>query len=164
MLVLISIPSVGASIACPNIDTSSVRASTACPNTTETGIVHPVLTKIGEITYEMIRNIHTVYSCVSVDYYVIMPNHIHLLITIQSDETERAYMPSIGHISRPTISRIIQQFKGAVTKRVGVPIWQKLFFDRVIRNQDEYNKIAEYIQYNPQALVDDESLFYPENM
>ena len=62
---------------------------------------------------------------------MIMPDHIHLLLIIRSDEYGR---PMVA----PTISRVVQQLKGYVTKRIGHSIWQKLFFDHVIRNSRDY--------------------------
>ncbi len=49
----------------------------------------------------------------------------------------------------PTISRVVQQLKGTVTKRIGVSIWQKLFFDHIIRNQQDYEEHINYIYENP---------------
>ena len=56
----------------------------------------------------------------------------------------------------PTISQIIQQFKGSVTKQAGTIIWQKSFYDHVIRNDYDYIRICEYIETNPLKWVDDE--------
>ena len=58
----------------------------------------------------------------------------------------------------PTISRIMQQFKGSISKRVGFTIWQKLFNDHIIRNEEEYKKIWEYIDTNP--LIWQEDCYY----
>lgn len=52
----------------------------------------------------------------------------------------------------PTISTVIQQTKGWVTKQVGHPIWQKLFFDHVIRNEEDYLEAWNYIESNPGKL------------
>ena len=49
----------------------------------------------------------------------------------------------------PTISIVIQQMKGYVTKKIGSSIWQKLFHDHVIRDEAGYLKIWEYIENNP---------------
>jgi len=49
----------------------------------------------------------------------------------------------------PTISRIIKQFKGSITKKIGYSVWQKSFHDRIIRNEKEYWQITEYINNNP---------------
>lgn len=79
---------------------------------------------------------------VSVDYYVIMPDHLHLLISIHPDKDGR---PMVA----PTVGNIVRQFKGAVTKQIGKSIWQKSFYDHIVRNGDDYNETVEYIYQNP---------------
>ena len=94
------------------------------------------------IVEETILNIPIIYPALSVERYVIMPDHIHLLLLIRADENGR---PMVA----PTMSRLVQQMKGYVTKRIGTPIWQKLFFDHVIRNQQDYEEHQKYIYENP---------------
>ncbi len=55
----------------------------------------------------------------------------------------------------PTISTVINQMKGYVTKQIGFSLWQKLFHDHIIRNEEEYRKIWEYIDTNPLKWEDD---------
>ena len=55
----------------------------------------------------------------------------------------------------PTISIVVQQLKGVITKQIGQPIWQKLFHDHVIRNRQDYLKIWEYIDNNPAKWEED---------
>lgn len=112
-----------------------------------------ILSEYGKITDEAIRNIERIYPAISVDKYVIMPNHIHLLLQIHTDECGRA-MPA------PTVSTVIQQMKGTVTKQAGCRIWQKLFHDHIIRNDGDYSMIWNYIDTN--ALKWREDCFYTE--
>lgn len=49
----------------------------------------------------------------------------------------------------PTISTVINQMKGYATKQIGFSLWQKLFHDHIIRNEQEYEKIWAYIDTNP---------------
>lgn len=70
-----------------------------------------------------------------------MPNHIHMIIVIKSDDTGRV-------ILAPTIGIIIAQMKSYVTKQVGISIWQKGFYDEIIRNQKAYEEIWRYIYEN----------------
>ena len=102
----------------------------------------PPLSEIGVKLDREIQNLSTVYEFVCVDKYVIMPDHIHMIITISQREAGRPQ-------AAPTISRIINQFKGAVTKAVGRPIWQKGYYDHVIRNEQDYLDIWDYIDTNP---------------
>jgi hypothetical protein len=62
----------------------------------------------------------------------------------------------------PTVSRIIKQWKGVITKRTGSSIWQKSFHDHIIRDENEYRQIAEYIGNNPMTWEDD--IFHPLNV
>jgi REP element-mobilizing transposase RayT len=83
-----------------------------------------------------------------VDHYTVMPNHIHLLLQINTDENGRAMLA-------PTISIVVQQLKGVVSKQVGQSIWQKLFHDHVIRGEKDYLKIRQYIDNNPALWKED---------
>ena len=85
------------------------------------------LSACGKIVDEAINNIDIVYESVSVEHYVIMPDHIHLLLLIRADEYGR---PMVA----PTMSRVVNKLKGYVTKQIGVSIWQKLFSDHVTRS------------------------------
>jgi REP element-mobilizing transposase RayT len=80
------------------------------------------------------------------DIFTIMPNHIHMIVRIEND----------GRAMRaPTISRIINQFKGYVAKQIGFSIWQKLFYDEIIRNEQAYRNIWQYINENSAKWVED---------
>ena len=58
-------------------------------------------------------------------------------------------------MTAPTVSQIVNQLKGAVTKAVGCSVWQKAFYDHIIRNKDDYVKIWNYIDNNPQKWTKD---------
>lgn len=70
-----------------------------------------------------------------------MPNHIHLILQIHTDENGRA-MPA------PTVSAVIEQMKGYVTKQIGFPVFEDIFYDYIIRNETEYDAIFDYIEDN----------------
>jgi len=112
------------------------------------------LSAYGKIVNQAICNIPLHYPAVTVDNYTIMPNHIHLLLQINTDADGR---PMVA----PTISTIVQQMKGIVTKQVGESIWQKLFHDHIIRGEKDYLKIWEYIENNPAKWKED--CFYKED-
>ena len=100
------------------------------------------LSEYGNIVDKAINNIPYVYPALDVDHYVIMPDHIHLLLIVCADECGR---PMVA----PTMSRVVQQLKGYITKRIGHSIWQKLFIDHVIRNREDYEEHVKYIYDNP---------------
>jgi putative transposase len=102
---------------------------------------NPQFSNIGLIIDNEINRLSIIYKNVSIDKYVIMPNHIHLIIVLQD---ESGWRPKVA----PTISRIVKQFKGTISKKIGSGIWQKSFHDHIIRNYDEYKKIWQYIDEN----------------
>jgi len=107
------------------------------------------LSQIGETVKTAIENISAVYSNVYIDKYVIMPNHIHMIIVLHENDGGRA-------MRAPTISRVINQMKGCVTKQIGFSIWQKLFHDEIIRSEEAYQNIWRYIDENPQKWAEDD--------
>ena len=99
------------------------------------------LSEIGLICDRYINNINIKYENVTVDKYVIMPNHIHLIVFLHG--TMRASSPT------KNIETIIRSFKTMVTKEIGNSIWQRSYHDHIIRGEKDYRKIWEYIDTNP---------------
>ena len=97
-----------------------------------------ILSEAGSVVDEAIRAIPAHYPGVALDKYVIMPNHVHLILHLQ--DTGKPC---------PSVFRIVQQLKGVVTKRLGRNIWQIHFHDHVIRNEQDYREIWQYIENNP---------------
>jgi REP element-mobilizing transposase RayT len=107
------------------------------------------LSALGNIVERTILNIPIHYPTITVDQYVVMPNHIHLLLQIHCDTGGRS-------VSAPTISTVIWLMKAAATKEAGFPLWQKGFYDHVIRNETDYAEVWNYIAGNPLKWEDDE--------
>ena len=112
-----------------------------------TNCVRPQLSEQGKIVEKEIAVLNSTYKDVKVDKYAVMPNHIHMIIFITSENGRTQFVH--------TISRIIKQFKGAITKKIGFSLWQPRFHDHIIRNEDEYRKIWEYVDENPIKWEDD---------
>ena len=100
------------------------------------------LSSYGNIVDNAIQSISSAYPTLALESYVVMPNHIHLLIRVCADEYGR---PLVA----PTISRVIKQLKGIVTKQTEKSIWQKSFHDHIIRNRKDYEEHLRYIYENP---------------
>ena len=105
----------------------------------------PVPNLPGRIAEEMIEQVMIRYPSVSVDKYVIMPDHIHLLLRIEGT----------GNPS-PTLGNVIGWYKYQTTKRInqtdatqGLQVFQRSYYDHVIRNQQDYDSVWEYIENNP---------------
>ena len=108
-----------------------------------TGVPTVELLWHGEIADKYIRQMDVFYEHLSVDQYVIMPNHIHVILVIEN--------PSAIH----SISQIIALYKTGVTKQIrglypNLQVWQRSFYDHIIRNQRSYEEIWTYVDDNPQ--------------
>ena len=100
------------------------------------------LSEIGKVVNNEIHKLNFIYDTVHVDQYCIMPDHIHMILCISTDANGR---PQVA----PTVSRVMKQFKGSVTKQAGRSVWQKSFYEHTIRNRQDYDEIWEYIENNP---------------
>ena len=109
-----------------------------------TGVPTIELLRHGEIANKFVRQMDAFYDHLSVDKYVIMPDHIHFLITIHDGHPGRG-VPTRTSV----IARFVGTFKRFCNKEYGENIWQSRYYDHVIRNQQDYNEIWEYIENNP---------------
>ena len=107
-----------------------------------------VLTPIGVEAEKSIQYINNnYYNQISVDNYCIMPNHIHLLITITNSNIAN------GHRD-PSLRDIIRNFKSYTTKMYNQieknnnPLWQTRYYDHIIRNDEDYGEKYQYISNN----------------
>lgn len=97
------------------------------------------LSPIGSLAEDAISQISEHYEHISVDNYCIMPDHVHILLRIT---------PTTSGVS-VELSTVIASLKRWVSRQVGRPIWQKSYYDHVIRGQRDYNEIWQYIEENP---------------
>ena len=110
------------------------------------------LTEYGKIVDRLINTIPQ-QSLATIDRYVIMPNHIHLVIIITDSDELRAIRESPLR-GRSIISKIIGYIKMNASKEIhnrygNVTVWQRGFHDHIIRNRNDYEKISKYIYENP---------------
>jgi len=123
-----------------------------------------ILNELGRIVEKCYLEITEHFDNVYLDQYIIMPNHIHGIIEI--NQVGNAYMRSSDiNRTKMLLSKVVQGFKAAVTRmengydkdnkkeRVYAfpTIWQKSFYDNIIRNEISLNKIREYIINNPKV-------------
>ena len=106
-----------------------------------------VLSKYGKIINTQLLNLEKRYSCIKVDKFVIMPNHIHIILMLQKTG---------GASPSPTVSDIVCSFKSLATRSCGLkPLWQRSFHDHIIRSEADYLKIWNYIDTNSQKWNED---------
>ncbi|MDY6007736.1 MAG: transposase, partial [Gemmiger sp.] len=80
-----------------------------------------------------------------VEKYVIMPNHLHMILSVGCD----GKAPAGGIYAAPTVPRIISAYKASVSREAGFAVWQRSFYDHIIRNRSDFEQIWQYIDNNP---------------
>ena len=113
-----------------------------------------VLNNPGRIVEDSWLKVGSLHENIRLDEYMIMPNHVHGIIIIE-DNVADANFASTTQRTEMLLSKVIQQFKRAVTIQINKErsgkgaIWQRSYFDRVIRNEKELYQIRNYIRQNP---------------
>ncbi len=97
-----------------------------------------ILTPVGKEIENSIQYIENNYAGVMIDKYVIMPNHIHLIVILENTGGHR----------NPPLQNIIGQLKSYTTNKYGSTLWQRSYHDHIIRDESDYQKIWEYIDTN----------------
>lgn len=107
-----------------------------------------VLSEYGKVVEKYIQSVKQAYNHISVMNYVVMPNHIHLIVMLYSDENiyhdEKTVLPANDHI--PVM---ISAFKKLVNKEIGFDIWHRSYHDHIIRNEESFHNIWDYVEANP---------------
>ena len=109
------------------------------------------LNQMGIIAETEIMNLSVHYETVLIDKFVVMPNHIHMILVIEEG------------LNNPNLNQIVAQYKSGVTRKIreilpDMRVWQRSYHDHVIRDQNGYEKIWTYIENNP--LKWEEDCFY----
>jgi len=109
------------------------------------------LNETGKVVAQCWEDIPAHFQTVVLDSYVVMPNHLHGLITLTDalDESPQDH-------ARPSLNTIVGSFKSAATRRVnvlrntpGAKLWQRTYYDHAIRTESGLARIREYITDNP---------------
>jgi REP element-mobilizing transposase RayT len=128
------------------------------------------LNGLGEVVHHTWRDLENHVGNLHVNEFVIMPNHIHGIITIvgagsKPAQTKPAQISSaLESVVKKAqgMTEIVRQFKSFSAKRInalratpGVPVWQRNYYEHVIRDEADYRRIAEYIAHNPLRWSED---------
>ncbi len=114
-------------------------------------------TEYGEIANQQIEIMTDFYDDIKINKYVVMPNHIHMLIEIVRSDDGPSGTPVP---TNSKISNFVGTFKRFCNKQYGKNIWQYRSYDHIIRGEEDYKEIWQYIDKNPAKWKEDK--FYTE--
>ena len=112
------------------------------------------LSDTGKIVQRCLTELPKKMSYVTVDEFVIMPNHVHAIVFINNPEEKRTIRTKQFQPAKRSLSLVIRNFKSTATLLARwetslMNIWQPRFYDHIVRNEDELNRIRTYIRNNP---------------
>ena len=105
------------------------------------------LTAYGKIVDKYINQLNDFYENISVEQCLIMPNHIHLILFIHDNGASRTSPPTVRQYS--VVPAFVSTFKRFCNKEIGENIWQRYYYDHIIRDKRDYEEISKYIHENP---------------
>ena len=120
-----------------------------------------VLNRFGEVARDEWNETANIRRNVELDEYVIMPNHLHGIIVISDSRggtrPRASTVESFGKPIPSSLPTIVRGYKAAVTRRIGdlqktrkrTPVWQRNYYEHIIRNEEDLRKAREYIINNP---------------
>ena len=113
------------------------------------------LSKCGAMVRDTLLEMDAFYDEITIDHYVIMPNHVHFILSICGEHGS-------SRTPTPTNARLpafLSAWKRLTNKKAGFPIWQRGYYDHVIRNEADYLRIWQYMDENPVRWTEDEYYF-----
>jgi REP element-mobilizing transposase RayT len=132
-----------------------------------------VLNELGKMVQQCWEEIPNRFPTVELDEFIVMPDHLHAILFLGEPDVGAGLDPARNVKSQrsddirattrvaPTLGRIIGAFKSISTIRYfsglrkqdsaknGNKLWQRGYYDRIVRNEDELNSIRNYILFNP---------------
>ena len=113
------------------------------------------LSALGKIVADRIDEMNGIYQHVSVDKYIVMPNHVHLILFIENPGRSRTPAPTSANATIPAFISTLKRF---TNQQYGQNFWQRSYHDHIIRNDAEYRQIWPCIDTNP--LRWEEDIYY----
>lgn len=115
------------------------------------------LSAIGQLVLDGWEWLAVQHPYVDLDAYVVMPNHLHGIIVIGGRQSMSSDPGDPGIAApRKSLGRLVGAFKTVTAKQVnlalgtpGRPLWQRNYYERVVRDDNELSRIREYIVNNP---------------
>ena len=116
------------------------------------------LSEYGKAVETEIIRMNEIYDYINAEKFVIMPNHIHLMLVVS--RTDSCGASEASHPTKSVVSTYVGTLKRFVNKRIGENIWQKSFYDHIIRDEDDYMIHIQYIEENPRKWLMGKDEYY----
>lgn len=110
------------------------------------------LNTVGDIVAATWRDLPSHYAGTQLDEFVVMPNHVHGILLINQDDESRHRLSELVRSFKSFSTRRVNEFRGTV----GMALWQRGYYEHVIRNETSLEQIRRYVVSNPAMWGTDE--------
>ncbi len=117
----------------------------------------------GQVVEQVWNGLSNHYLNLELDAFIVMPNHIHGIIVL-TDSVGAGLSPAHIKTSSVTLAKVVNSLKSFSTRQINVlretpaaPVWQRNYYEHIIRNEQSLNAIREYILFNPARWASDEN-------
>ncbi len=111
------------------------------------------LSELGEIVEKQIIELDNHYDHVDINKYIIMPNHVHMIVIVKDQKSgvsgTQSGVSGTPHPTNAVIPSLLSTLKRFTNKRIGYSIWQSSYHDHIIRDELDYQNHWQYIDENP---------------
>ena len=131
------------------------------------------LSSSGQIAEDCWKQVPMHSPNIELSEFIVMPNHLHGIVVVQHTTTwhrlDASSAATFGKMMKPNaLSTIVRSFKSATTRNInilrgafGIPVWQRNYYDHIIRDAITYQRIEHYIRNNPSSWQQDQ--LHPAN-
>jgi putative transposase len=102
------------------------------------------LNDLGRLVEDSWRRLPSHFAAIALDAFVVMPSHLHGVVVVRRDKS-----------LAPPLGLVVGAFKAGCSRRAGRALWQRGYYDRVVRDEEELGAIRQYITDNPHKWATD---------
>jgi putative transposase len=120
------------------------------------------LNEAGQVVEDEWKKTPVVRPYITLDAFVVMPNHFHGIFVIEGDKEQEAPLAGFQKVPSRSVSSIVQNLKTVITKQVNrlrnlpsTPVWQRNYHEHIVRGLDDLDRLRRYIEGNPGKWSED---------
>ena len=118
------------------------------------------LTRYGEAIHNAILYLSENTKGIVVHNWVVMPNHVHILLSVVSEDSELDSMSEMQRPANKAVPKFVSSLKRFTNRNAGFDMWQTSYYDHIIRDDEDFIRRWRYIDNNPSVWLDDD--YYAE--
>ncbi len=108
-----------------------------------------LLSPYGKILHEQLLQINQTYDTIQIAHYSIMPNHLHMIVFVEDGASRMPPPTSVHTPTNAVIPALVSTLKRFTNRKSGVRLWQRGYYDHILRDENDYLRAWKYIDENP---------------